>query len=140
MADYLLLQRQHDELRAAVDKKLRQHCENNGVDYQSIVGAPRPGAIAQDLLLNEVYDLEAQNRLLEALLKTDDGSGAVGTGGDTPIEQLAGVGPDLAAKLRGQGFETVESVRDAEIDELQQTPGVGDSKAKQLKEAASGGA
>lgn len=52
------------------------------------------------------------------------------------VQELQGVGPDLAAKLEAHGFGTIEALAEAEVEDLKAVPGVGDAKANELKEAA----
>ncbi len=54
------------------------------------------------------------------------------------VQELPGVGPDLAQALEAHGFDTAEKIAFSSEDALQQVPGVGPKKAAELKEAASG--
>lgn len=49
------------------------------------------------------------------------------------IEKMEGVGPKLAGKLIKAGFETVEDVHKASIEDLLEVPGVGAKTAEKLK-------
>ena len=114
---------------------MRHLADEHGVAYDTILDQPRAGAIQQDPLLNELYDVQARCTLLEAILgKVRGGEETV-----TVVEDLPGVGPDLAAKLKGAGFDSPEKIAGAEAEELEAVSGVGPRKAAELQEAASAG-
>ena len=53
-----------------------------------------------------------------------------------PLEELAGVGPKLAANLQETGFTTVEHVAQATLEELLQVPLMGEKTALRIQAAA----
>jgi N utilization substance protein A len=54
------------------------------------------------------------------------------------IEDLPGVGEKMAAQLKGAGFDTLEKIAEASVDELTQVKGLGKIKAKKMIEEAKG--
>lgn len=50
------------------------------------------------------------------------------------VEEISGVGPDLARKLEAHGFETPESVREASDDELLAVEGIGPAKLQEIRQ------
>ena len=60
-------------------------------------------------------------------------------GPPTTLEEVDGVGPDLAEKLAHAGIYTVEDLRGAEEADLVAIDGIGRTTAKRLKEQVGGG-
>jgi transposase len=132
IADFLILTQQLAEEHAREENLMREVADEHNVAYDTILDQPRAGAIQQDPLLNELYDIQARCTLLEAILgKLRGGEEAV-----TVIEDLPGVGPDLAAKLKAAGFDTPESVAEADQEDLIAIQGIGPKNAVELQEAA----
>ncbi len=52
------------------------------------------------------------------------------------IANIAGVGPKLVAELKESGFDTLEKVAQADIDEMVKTKGLGKVKAQKIIDAA----
>lgn len=134
IADYLIIELEKAKLEAQSKEKLRALCEKFGVDYDAITGGPRPGEIAQDPFLSEVYDLQEMNAILDSLLaKEEGGEEAVGA-----LEDIEGVTPEVAQQFRDLGLQTPEDVAEAAPSRLERARGVGKTKARQIKEAARG--
>ena len=51
-----------------------------------------------------------------------------------PLVALPSIGPSARKNLHACGFETVEDVREASVDELQEVPYIGKGKAEFLTE------
>lgn len=89
--------------------------------------------------LAALFEKEARIELVEeALTKLEAGDVDTSDAPVTSLEELEGVGPEMAEKLETIGIHTVEDLRDADEEVLMGLEGVGKAKAKKLKEAATG--
>lgn len=55
---------------------------------------------------------------------------------DLELEDISGVGPSKVEALEEEGFETVQSVAEAEVDALSEVSGVGEATAEKFQEGA----
>ena len=56
--------------------------------------------------------------------------------GGTDLVELEGVGPKTAEALKNSGFQTIESVAEASLEELSSVPGIGSKTAEKIQNAA----
>ena len=51
-----------------------------------------------------------------------------------PLDSLPAIGPSAVLNLQACGYETIEDIREADVEELQEVPYIGKGKAEFLTE------
>lgn len=89
-------------------------------------------ASGRDQVHEESARLEALADLLEAVEAETVGEERLSQ--PRKVEDIEGVGPDLAANLRAKGISSVENVRKTPDDQLLSIQGIGPKKLEEIRE------
>lgn len=106
-------------------------------EYESFLQALR----VRDVPTSQTLQLEALNKLLAKAIKAPalplapkPSPAQPGSPGERNLEDVDGIGDELAENLRDAGFNTPDDLREATDDELIAIDGIGQAKLKRIRD------
>lgn len=127
--------KRHADAMQGIEEKAAVLAEKAGAEeeYETFLQAKR----VRDVPTSETLQLEALNELLDKALQADPSLASEvsdnGDSGERNLEDVDGIGWELAENLRDAGIDTPDDLRAASDEDLLAIEGIGEATLKKIR-------
>lgn len=135
MPSIQVIRQREREAQERLQASVKRAGEILGIEnMRSKVEPQHPARIRRDPVLVNLNDREALADAFEEIVTKLESYEISGDAPATSLEEIDGIGPDLARELRAVGIESVEDLRGANDNDLLALDGIGKAKLKKIRE------